>query len=70
MKPFARFTTPVWLGGLAIAGAGVLLARLVAPALAGPWQPVVKVAGELVAFGGLLVIAGGLSWRRRGDSTQ
>ena len=63
MKRFAHLVTPAWLIGLVLAGAGIVLARFVAPALAGAWQPGVKVAGELIAFGGLLVIAAGVSRR-------
>ena len=67
MMPFAKLATPWWLGGVALAAAGVIVARVVAPALGATARPVVEVAGELLAFGGLAVIALGLSRRGHRD---
>jgi len=67
MMPFAKLATPWWLGGVALAAAGVIVARVVAPALGATAQRAVEVAGELLAFGGLAVIAFGMSRRRHRD---
>lgn len=65
MSRAARFVTPWWLGGIALAAGGVLITRVAAPALEAPARPLVQVAGELLALGGLLVIAWGISRRVR-----
>lgn len=65
MSRLARFATPWWLGGTALAAVGILVTRIAAPALDAPARPLVQVAGELLALGGLLVIAYGVSRRMR-----
>lgn len=68
MKPFARLANPWWLGGVALAATGVIVARIGAPALGASAQPVVEVVGELLALGGLAVIALGVGRRVQRDS--
>ena len=63
MKRLAKFATSWWLSGVALAAAGVIVARLAAPAFGGAARPVVEIAGELLALGGLAVIAIGVSRR-------
>lgn len=63
MTRLARLATPAWIAGLSLAATGVAAARGVTPALAPAWQPVVRLAGELLALIGLLVIAFGISRR-------
>jgi hypothetical protein len=65
MSRWQRFVTPWWLGGAALAAFGVIVVRMAAPHFASAVQPLVKVAGELLALGGLLVIAWGVSRRVR-----
>jgi len=63
MKRFAHLATPWWLGGVTLAAAGVIVARVVAPALGATAQPVAQIAGELLALCGLAVISIGVSRR-------
>lgn len=65
MKRLARLTTGSWLGGSALAAVGVVVTRIAAPRLDLPVRPLVQVAGELLAIGGLVVIAWGVSRRVR-----
>jgi hypothetical protein len=51
------------LGGVALAALGVVLARVVAPGLAGTARPLAEIAGQLLALAGLIVIACGVSRR-------
>jgi hypothetical protein len=66
MKRLAKFATPWWLGGVALAALGVIVVRVASPAIASAVQPAAKLAGELLALAGLLVIARGLNRRGRG----
>jgi len=70
MKRLAKFATPWWLGGVALAAAGVIVARLAAPAFGGAARPAVELAGELLALGGLAVIAVGVSRRVQQGSAR
>ena len=63
MKCLGNLATPWWLGGVALAAVGVILVRIAAPSLGGASRPVVEVAGQLLALGGLVVIAFGVSRR-------
>lgn len=65
MNRWAKLATPWWLVGIGLAAVGVVLTRLAAPAFALPERPLVQVAGELLALGGLAVIAWGVSRRVR-----
>jgi hypothetical protein len=65
MNRFAILTAPHWTAGVSLAIAGVLLARLGVPALPAEWRTLGKAAGELLAFGGIGVIAWGVSRRVR-----
>lgn len=65
MKRWAKLATPWWLGGIGLAAVGVVLTRLAAPTFALAERPLVQVAGELLALGGLGVIAWGVSRRVR-----
>ncbi|MBI5690875.1 MAG: hypothetical protein HZC55_12370 [Verrucomicrobia bacterium] len=68
MKRLAPLNTPAWRLGLALAAAGVLLARLVAPRFSSSAQPGLALVGELLALAGLAVIAAGVSRRIRGGA--
>jgi hypothetical protein len=46
-----------WIGGSAAAFSGVVLVKLVAPALAGFWQQALAVAGYVLVFAGLAIIS-------------
>ncbi len=63
MKRFGNLATPWWLGGVALAAVGVILVRIAAPSFAGVARPVLEIAGQLLALGGLGVIAVGVSRR-------
>jgi len=63
MKPFARFANRYWIGGIMMALAGVTLARFVAPFMEKQPRFYATAAGQLLALGGLWVIALGV--RRR-----
>ncbi len=65
MSRFALFASPHWPAGVLLAIAGVLLVRLGVPALAPEWRTLGKTTGELLAFGGIGVIAWGISRRVR-----
>ena len=66
MSRIARFVTPWWLGGVALAAGGIMIVRVAAPTLDPPTRPLAQIAGELLALAGLLVIAWGISRRVRG----
>lgn len=53
MKRLAKFATPWWLGGVALAALGVIVVRVASPAIAATAQPAAKLTGELLALGGL-----------------
>lgn len=46
-----------WIGGSVAAFSGVALVKLVAPALNGTWQQVLQLAGYMLVFAGLVIIA-------------
>ncbi len=58
-----RANARYWIAGFSTSLAGVTLARVVAPSFASPFSPVLTVAGQLLALGGLLIICLGV--RRR-----
>ena len=62
-SPAFRVNARPWLAGLALAVAGVVLTRLVAPDFSARPRAALALAGELLALAGLLVIALGI--RRR-----
>jgi len=63
-----RATRRYWITGVAAALIGILLARAVAPQFSGRSKTLVNVAGQLMAMGGLIVIAFGIS--RRGSTSE
>lgn len=63
MRRLEKFATPWWLGGVALAAVGVILVRIAAPSLSGATRPVMEITGQLMALGGLVVIAFGVSRR-------
>ena len=65
MSPVFRASARHWLAGLALAAAGVALARLVAPGFADRARAAVALSGELLALAGLFVIAHGIRRRLR-----
>lgn len=65
MKSAPRASTRHRLAGLALAAAGVVLARFVAPALAPEFRAIAALAGTMIAASGLLVIALGVRHRMR-----
>ena len=65
MNRIAKLATPPWLGGLSFAVIGVILVRGVAPTLAGSARSTVEFTGEILALGGLAIIAWGISRRSR-----
>lgn len=65
MRGLAKFSSPTWLVGVGLAIAGVSVARWVSPALAMPARSATEFAGEILALGGLGVIAWGISRRAR-----
>jgi uncharacterized membrane protein YdcZ (DUF606 family) len=69
MRRLGNLATPWWMGGVALAAAGVIAARVAAPALGGAAQSTVAIAGQLLALGGLAVIAVGVSRRVHRDSS-
>ena len=63
MSPVFHASARHWLSGLALAAAGVALARVVAPSFSAQPRAVLALAGQLVAITGLLVIARGIRLR-------
>jgi len=59
----APFASPYWIGGIVLGAVGVVVARVVGPAASGAGQPLLKLAGELIAVAGVLLIAFGVSRR-------
>jgi hypothetical protein len=57
-----------WIVGALVAFTGVLLARIIATFFDGPMRPVLTVAGQLLAPGGLYIICHGI--RRRIQAIQ
>jgi hypothetical protein len=57
-----------WISGIVIALTGVILARLIAPHLSEKTAIFVKVAGQLIAIVGLVVIPIGVSRRVSSDN--
>jgi hypothetical protein len=62
MKAVAR-NLRYWVSGLVLALCGLLVARKIGPTFAGKEQIFIVVAGQLLAFGGLIVICAGVSRR-------
>jgi len=60
----------IWLTGTAIAVAGVIIARLVAPHYTGKTQTALSSAGRLTSFAGLIVIIFGVNRRLKRDSEE
>lgn len=63
MKRFGPLLNRWWLGGGALAAAGLVVTRVIAPALEGAARSKMALGGELLALGGLAVIAMGISRR-------
>lgn len=62
-----------WVGGVAIASLGVVLARVISPTFSGSAQVVVILIGQSVAVLGLVLICWGVSrrvWRERREGKQ
>ena len=70
MKRFTQLATPWWIGGVILAMTGVLLARLGGSATTGGGRALATVAGQLLALGGLIVIALGVSRRVHRDTSR
>ncbi len=68
MKPFARLANRTWIGGILVAFLGVALTRLVAPRFASGTREWLDVAGQIIAFAGLFIIAYGIKRRRDADT--
>lgn len=68
MRRLRHFATPWWLAGIILAAVGVLLARFAAPGLGERARALTALAGELLALGGLVVIAIGVSRRVHRDT--
>jgi hypothetical protein len=64
MKNVLHHARP-WLAGVALAGVGIVVARLVAPLASAGARVPLTVLGQLIAVGGLFVICAGVSRRVR-----
>lgn len=60
MTPFARFLNVYWVGGIATAFLGVLVARFIGPLFDGNTRLYLLLAGQLLAISGLFIIALGI----------
>lgn len=57
-----------WISGIIAAIVGILLARFVAPQFEPKTAIIAKVAGQLIAMAGLLIICIGIKRRTSGDN--
>jgi hypothetical protein len=55
-----------WIGGSAAAFSGVIMVKLVAPALTGTWQQALQVAGYVLVIAGITIISCATR-RRKGE---
>ncbi len=65
MSPVFHASARHWLLGIALAAAGVVVARLVAPGFEARPRAVLALLGELIALAGLYVIVLGIRRRLR-----
>lgn len=65
MTPAIKASARHWACGIALAFAGVAIARLLAPGFEGRTQAAVAATGQFVALSGLLVILAGIRRRLR-----
>jgi uncharacterized membrane protein YidH (DUF202 family) len=68
MSPAFHASARYWVSGIALAAAGVVIARLVAPAFEARPHAALALFGELTALAGLYVIVLGIRHRLRLDS--
>lgn len=62
-----------WVGGVAIAAVGIVLARVISPAFSGSARITILLVGQSVAVVGLALICWGVSrrvWREQGEGKQ
>ncbi len=65
MTPALKASAGYWIFGTAIAFAGVVISRVVAAGFEGRVHAMLALTGQLVAFGGLLIILLGIRRRLR-----
>ncbi len=70
MSPAIKASARHWLAGIAIAGVGVAVSRLIAPGFDAPGRAATALAGQLIALSGLLIILLGIRRRLRNHATD